>query len=863
VWQGNVSITQNATRRAKTWPHLFALAVFVAMTVWFYGDVLLQGKAFGFRDTAHFYYPVFEYQRREIFAGRFPYSTDRELLGYPLAADATSCTFYPGKLVFLLPGNTHFLMGVFLAAHQFLAAVFAYGLALAFRRSVPASMLAAVAYSFCGTVLFQHCNVVFLISAAWLPLAIGLGDAVVRRGSLWSAIGLAAVLAMMVLGGDPQMAYHVGLLLGIAVMLSAWNRWRRRHIACENRLQVANVAAGAAVPEGLRPTATIATRFKRMIRAPIVKRLALLLFAGGMGGLFAAAQIIPTAKLSSLSFRNLRDRPRNIYEAFGDTWANSAEENKNDEERIGFWVSCFEKPPSHRQQGHVYQFSTPPWKYLELAGGNLGGQFLPIHRRWLRTVPASARVWTPSLYLGLPTLILGIVGLGRIRSARSRWLRFVLIYAVIASLGTYGVGWLIKEVEFGITGEIAHTKDFNSAAGGLYWLMVKTFPYYVMFRFPAKWLVISSLIMSLLAARGLDRTSLRFAEPVQTRQRTWCDWLAVGLCILLAISSVAILLAWPWITAQATPAIAESGPDSIFGPLEAEGCLADIWNGLIHLLIVLAVLAIVGLLMAKRFLVTPQMAVWIIFGLTCVDLAVVHRNLTYCVPRTVFEKPGVLADVPRPEGHTGPLRFVSASQGGLYPEVWKEESSQHRMAALAEFDRATYFSRLTLLEDVTRIDGSPTLKQAAWSIVMAEARKMPSGKNNSLRLPTRTAMDLLGIDAVIVPADKGQDVLKKGWLPGGKKGWRIWQPGRGWLEDDTRLQKPIEDLIANNGPNTPTPLSEKAANHVVVLVRRTAASREWDDDIKELLELPVKHVGAEDAMRQRVRALLEKVKAAE
>ena len=75
--------------------------------------------------------------------------------------------------------------------------------------------------------MFQYCNVIFLVGAAWLPLGFLAVDRWVRLGSRPALLGLAIVLAMQTLGGDPQSAYLLGLCgCGYAVGV-AWYRARK------------------------------------------------------------------------------------------------------------------------------------------------------------------------------------------------------------------------------------------------------------------------------------------------------------------------------------------------------------------------------------------------------------------------------------------------------------------------------------------------------------------------------------------------------------------------------------------------------------------------------------------------------------
>ena len=65
---------------------------------------------------------------------------------------------------------------------------------------------------------------IYLVGAAWLPLGMHAVDRWVRLGRRWGLWELAIVLAMQVLGGDPQAAYLLGLAgVGYALGL-AWSQ---------------------------------------------------------------------------------------------------------------------------------------------------------------------------------------------------------------------------------------------------------------------------------------------------------------------------------------------------------------------------------------------------------------------------------------------------------------------------------------------------------------------------------------------------------------------------------------------------------------------------------------------------------------
>ena len=152
-----------------------------------------------------------------------------ENLGVSLAGDVTASLFYPGKLIFLLPFSFATAYKLYVALHLLIAAGWTYKLARCWRYDCYGAAAAAIGYAFGGYVLFQYCNVIYLVGAAWLPAALWTGDQTLRRKSWRWSIGLGVVLAMMVLGGDPQTAYHTGLLLFLyAIILGRRSASRAR-----------------------------------------------------------------------------------------------------------------------------------------------------------------------------------------------------------------------------------------------------------------------------------------------------------------------------------------------------------------------------------------------------------------------------------------------------------------------------------------------------------------------------------------------------------------------------------------------------------------------------------------------------------
>src|SRR6516165_8784029 len=198
---------------------LVLLACFAALFFCCYAPALRDDRQFGFRDAGHYYYPLHARVQKEWNEGRWPLWEAEENAGMPLIGNPTAAVLYPGKLIFaVLPYD--WAARIYIVAHS----VLAFALMLALMRSWSVSWggagLGALSYTFGAPILFQYCNIIYLVGAAWLPLGIRAVDRWVRLGRRRAILELAVVLAMQVLGGDPQSAFLVGIAgLGYAFAL--------------------------------------------------------------------------------------------------------------------------------------------------------------------------------------------------------------------------------------------------------------------------------------------------------------------------------------------------------------------------------------------------------------------------------------------------------------------------------------------------------------------------------------------------------------------------------------------------------------------------------------------------------------------
>ena len=197
-----------------------------------FGPVLFGSRQLAFRDTGHFYYPLYWRVQQQWQAGFLPLWEPAEDGGVPLLGSPQAAVLYPGKLIFaVMP----YAWGarLYIVAHVLLAFASMHAMVRSWGVSASGSTLAGFAYAFGASVLFQYCNVIYLVGAAWAPLGFRSADCWLRLGRRWAVIELAFVLAMQGLGGDLEAAYltalcAAGYAVGLASSRPSFWIWARR-----------------------------------------------------------------------------------------------------------------------------------------------------------------------------------------------------------------------------------------------------------------------------------------------------------------------------------------------------------------------------------------------------------------------------------------------------------------------------------------------------------------------------------------------------------------------------------------------------------------------------------------------------------
>ncbi len=696
-----------------------ALALAIPFGVIF-GPALASRATFVFRDAAHFYYPTFHWVNAQWRAGHIPLWNVQENTGVPALADATSSVFYPGKLLFLLPGSFAWRYKLYILAHVLLAAWAAYYVARRWRRSREAAALAAACYAFGGPVVFQYCNVVFLVGAAWLPLGLFFYERSLRRRHIRDAAAAGVVMAMMVLGGDPQSAYHTVLAGGLLGLFAWFRRWRR--------LKAVPSPDGHALRRREWPSFSVGSRHP----------LALLCGGAALALALSAVQVWPSWEWSRQSTRAAHDAPRNIYEAaalaVGGNVNAGGGENDAPSQRWGTIKQGLLRAPaigSHHRQ--LYEFSVGPWRWPEMIWPNISGRLFPVHRRWIRALPAEGRTWTPTLYLGLPCLLLALLA-GKRWGMRGRWCAALIFVGVVGALGWFGLAWLAHEIQYAMGG--ANKPTLAAPVGGLYWFFVVCLPGYAMFRYPAKLFVLAAFGISQLAAGGLDA---KHPQLQQNMQR---------LAIALGGVSAALLAASFTMANVWAGQLRNIPGDDLFGPFDAPGALVDVRCAVAHTLLVCVVLVLLVRWSGGRFGRPWRLALLL---LSVLDLAVAQRALVPLDDRLPRNPASASArqieqhqrSLHSDASHRQPLRVFRERSAAWQPARWAQTRSWRRQSAGLQWDLDTLAPRYQLLSRLALLESASSLQSHDYAAVLTEGFRHVDSEHAGRR-PHASVLNVLG-----------------------------------------------------------------------------------------------------------------------
>lgn len=693
----------------------------------------------GFRDSGHFYIPLYHWIANETKQRELPLWNPTENSGLPLAADPTAALFYPGKLLFLCGLKYEFAFNTYLIVHIFLAACGAYLVARECGCRRESRPLAALTYAGSGFVLFQCYNVVYLVGAAWLPWGLAFLFRARKSNQLRDWTLSAGAAAMCCLGGDPQMTYHL-LLIGLACILvpiaiqswsvtGSFSRWTSSIQPREEQR-----TPSPDQPFGFRLVTNV---FKSRREVLLAGFWCLAILA------LSAVQLIPSLQYASQSDRALRMYPRSVWEVGSEftTFDDIPPQTKWDESVAG--LLGVPEPGTHHD--HIFQFSLAPWTLTDLVLPNSNGRTFPTHQRWSSLFPASDRTWASNLYMG--ALVLPLFLSLNLRFEKRDALRPLLIAGFlfgIGSFGWYGLGWLGLEVGNWFGYSPSREKSIGPQVGGLYWLMTTFLPGYVQFRFPAKLFVVTTLALAVGSARSLDDLSQRIPRR-----------LPILLLSLAAISALALIASF--LFAGSLSARAAESVDATFGPLDSERFLAIFRTGAVGTFFASAIALSLVSLYAKS-LCSFRTLSYSLLVVAAVDIAWANRHELKTVDSTLWH----LAEgrVDNSDLSKGSFRLFRAHYDQLTPLHWSEVSNAERIEEILNFDYVTRFPKHHFSRGEHLAESYGSNSPRYFSLLTQSARFRGFDRGDGVREPAIDWLRLVGCKTLLFPDFSRESLLE-------------------------------------------------------------------------------------------------------
>lgn len=732
--------------RETRWSRLLGPAACLVLVLVFFGSVLFHDEQLSFRDAGHYYYPLHKLVQREWDAGRWPLWEPEENSGMPLMGNPTAAVLYPGKIVFALAPYP-IAAKLYIVGH--VAAAFAT-MTLALRwwgLSRAAAAGGAVSYAFGAPILFQYCNVIFLVGAAWLPLGVRAADRWLRFGIRWGLLELAVVLALLAMGGDPETAYLLGFAAAVYAVQLVWTGTRGepdlrsshgaarfKGAAPRGRAWKIRLAAGlvvsvwivatlvlARVLPHLRPNGMPTPPLPWMRWSPYVvaagwvgltaawcirtrdrtrRRLLLTMMVGLIGSAvlaagLSAAQILPIAEFTAQTNRAAEGGPHDIY-----------------------------------------PFSLEPMFLAQFVWPNVFGTPFPDNSFWAEPLDwASFRrtVWVPSLYIGGMSLLLALSAFGFRNGPPWRaWLSGVVIFSLLGSFGQFTSPiWFTRVIDRALKPEAEEAMrrgtykgmdtllgigpidrtDVNplrqdgylrDGDGGFYWALATFLPGFRQFRYPSKMLTFVCFGLCALAGLGWERIIQGDRRRIQR--------LAHGLAAITVILLLAVLISRD----RFVKTFGERGGGSQWGPFDSE--LA--YRGLAASLTQTVVLLVLGLAIVRLAAKRPALAGALVVSLTAADLALANSRLILTSPQSLYETvPETLQhirDAERKDPADGPYRIHRMALWN--PLSWNQNMSNNRVAEYTRWERDTLQPKYGLTEGVeyTQTIGVTELYDYEW-----------------------------------------------------------------------------------------------------------------------------------------------------
>jgi hypothetical protein len=206
----------------RDWRDAACWVVFVLVGYWFARAVLwqqaLSGESTPSFDIYAYFYPNVLHALRSFQEGHGLLWNTFQNCGQPFFANPQTALLYPPNWLFLILDIDAGLMGL-TVLHLSIGALGTYGLGRALELDRLSAVAGAIAFELGGASLGLAAWMPNISGAyAWMPVAVCIGERLLRTGTLSSAIALSVVLALQLFAGYPQVAFFTYQILLVRVL---------------------------------------------------------------------------------------------------------------------------------------------------------------------------------------------------------------------------------------------------------------------------------------------------------------------------------------------------------------------------------------------------------------------------------------------------------------------------------------------------------------------------------------------------------------------------------------------------------------------------------------------------------------------
>lgn len=186
--------------------------LFCMLALIMYRAPLFLGDALYFRDYQFFFGPMKHFLAEMMKQGEWAFWNPRVLMGSPFFADPQSGVLYPPSLLFLFADGPK-IIALSLVFHIVVGQMGLYRLARHYQLGCLAAAAGAVVYGLGGWMISMGNILTWVYSAAWAPWVVLVFERLWATPNLRNTALTAAIIALQMLAGNPEMFIMIGLIL--------------------------------------------------------------------------------------------------------------------------------------------------------------------------------------------------------------------------------------------------------------------------------------------------------------------------------------------------------------------------------------------------------------------------------------------------------------------------------------------------------------------------------------------------------------------------------------------------------------------------------------------------------------------------